>query len=108
VCHLSYRHALADIISDGGGIRGYASLLMLRALMVHIGRIELEHNKPHNSSYQPFERPESPKLKTRATDIDESSLIEYLPCHYFGNYFPNQTSSVLMMLDYIAGTSTGG
>jgi hypothetical protein len=75
---------LVNIISDGGGIRGYASLLMLRALMIHIGDIELSYNEAHTSSYQPCERPKSPNLKTRVTDLDEGSLLEYLPCHYFG------------------------
>jgi hypothetical protein len=75
---------LTNIISDGGGIRGYASLLMLRALMIHIGDIELSYNEAHTSSYQPCERPKSSNLKTRVTDLDEGSLLEYLPCHYFG------------------------
>lgn len=77
--------SLTNIISDGGGIRGYASLLMLRALMIHIGRIEL-YNQAHTSSYQPCERPAFSNQR-RVTDLDEGSLIEYLPCHYFGNFF---------------------
>lgn len=86
--------SLTNIISDGGGIRGYASLLMLRALMIHIGRIELSYNQAHTSSYQPCERPASSNQR-RGTDLDEGSLIEYLPCHYFGNFFPAQKGFVV-------------
>jgi hypothetical protein len=88
--------SLTNIISDGGGIRGYASLLMLRALMIHIGRIELSYNEAHTSSYQPCKRPESSNQKRRVTDLDEGCLIEYLPCHYFGNFFPDQKASLLI------------
>jgi hypothetical protein len=89
--------ALANAIQDGGGIRGYASLLMLKALMLKIGQIELSYNdKAHTSSYQPCERPKSEILKTRVTDLDESSLVEYLPCHYFGNSLSHPDYSVLI------------
>lgn len=87
--------SLTNIISDGGGIRGYASLLMLRALMIHIGRIELSYDQAHTSSYQPCERPASSNQKRRVTDLDEGSLIEYLPCHYFGNIFPRSKGFVV-------------
>jgi len=72
--------------ADGGGIRGYASLLMIAELMRHIGRIERDNKQHeiHSSSFAPFEKPTD--IKTYKTGIaEEGSLIcEYLPCHYFG------------------------
>ncbi|KAK1755713.1 patatin-like phospholipase-domain-containing protein [Echria macrotheca] len=72
---------------DGGGIRGYSSLIILRALMTEIAHIE--------TSLDPK------ALSSAHTDrIDPDSIPDhvlrknqYLPCHYF---------------DYIAGTSVGG
>jgi hypothetical protein len=71
--------------TDGGGIRGYASLLMLRKLMERVSEEEqradalLRQSRNLTSSYVPEDDPlrSSPPL----------------PCHYF---------------DYIVGTSTGG
>lgn len=91
---------------DGGGIRGYSALLIIRALMRAIGQIERTYAEksatsdgPAESSYHPL----SP-IVTAATDSDSVEGSEYagapatdtspwLPCHYF---------------DYMAGTSTGG
>jgi hypothetical protein len=89
---------------DGGGIRGYSSLIIMRQIMKEVKRIE-RHGLPSNkleqhSSYAP----ESyvPCLNARRAlyksdgNTDGCSCGEfcrYLPCHYF---------------DYIGGTSTGG
>ncbi|KAH8585557.1 acyl transferase/acyl hydrolase/lysophospholipase [Bisporella sp. PMI_857] len=106
---------------DGGGIRGYATLLILAALMKYIGEIERQYkNAPHESSFCPATNPlaqhSSPaengimQKKTisykmsrkessnaavveRIPDDPSGALKAYLPCHYF---------------DYIIGTSTGG
>ncbi|KAK0617365.1 patatin-like phospholipase-domain-containing protein [Immersiella caudata] len=72
---------------DGGGIRGYSSLIILRALMKEIALVE-QTLEPH-------------ALSSAHTDrIDPDTIPDYvlrkgqyLPCHYF---------------DYIAGTSVGG
>lgn len=77
---------------DSGGIRSYASLLILKDLMVEIGKIELSYPEAHTTSFYPFEQPEQP-LSTKPRSLDESFLIDFLPCHYF---------------DYIVGTGTGG
>ncbi|KAF1983568.1 FabD/lysophospholipase-like protein [Aulographum hederae CBS 113979] len=63
---------------DGGGIRGYSSLIILRRLMHEISVWERK-----------FEEEEQPVEAERRT-FDEDDL---LPCHYF---------------DFMYGTSTGG
>ncbi|KAK3349387.1 patatin-like phospholipase-domain-containing protein [Lasiosphaeria hispida] len=72
---------------DGGGIRGYSSLIILRALMKQIAEIEqnlepVAISSAHTDRIDPGSIPENVLRKG-----------QYLPCHYF---------------DYIAGTSVGG
>lgn len=91
---------------DGGGIRGYGSLLILRALMDKIGEEEKGLDPNVKSSFAPYDYKPIPKKTCGALDNSEvdddvvatatqglpnSSL--FLPCHYF---------------TYAAGTSTGG
>ncbi|KAL8822881.1 MAG: hypothetical protein Q9191_006393 [Dirinaria sp. TL-2023a] len=99
---------------DGGGIRGYASLLILRELMNKIGdeekKYDLEEGPAHSSFFpSPFRpisaqsamskgaapSPEllegSPIVPSPHGNLPNSSL--FYPCHYF---------------TYAAGTSTGG
>ncbi|KAF2195450.1 FabD/lysophospholipase-like protein [Zopfia rhizophila CBS 207.26] len=64
---------------DGGGIRGYASLLILQRLMHEVAECEKR-----------FEDEEGPVPGSERHKFDEDEL---LPCHYF---------------DYMYGTSTGG
>ena len=84
---------------DGGGIRGYSALLIIKELMNVIMRLEMNHpDGAADSSYHP-ESP-APLFAMESKDdgqpdvrgqSPESAL--WLPCHYF---------------DYMAGTSTGG
>src|SRR5271163_2745877 len=101
---------------DGGGIRGYGSLLILRALMIKIGAEERRLDPRTESSFYPCmykPRSREPELQQRPTGngskevpdpdattipvptptakLPDSSL--FLPCHYFR---------------YASGTSTGG
>ncbi|KAF2711328.1 FabD/lysophospholipase-like protein [Pleomassaria siparia CBS 279.74] len=64
---------------DGGGIRGYASLLILKQLMHEVAECEKR-----------FQIAEGPVVGSKRNTFDEDKL---LPCHYF---------------DYMYGTSTGG
>ncbi|KAL9044610.1 MAG: hypothetical protein Q9214_002264 [Letrouitia sp. 1 TL-2023] len=88
---------------DGGGVRGYSSLLILQQLMKTISSIEQENPNVRSSVH-----PLKPKDYEYRRDIERRTTGEsppelafehasessrYLPCHYF---------------DYIAGTSTGG
>ncbi len=72
---------------DGGGIRGYSSLMILRALMREIERLErsLEPKALSSTHTDRIPRDQIPD------DVFREG--QYLPCHYF---------------DYIAGTSVGG
>ncbi|KAK5662082.1 hypothetical protein OQA88_10196 [Cercophora sp. LCS_1] len=72
---------------DGGGIRGYSSLIILRALMREIASIE-QTLEPKALSSAHTERIDSDKIPDHVLRKGQ-----YLPCHYF---------------DYIAGTSVGG
>jgi len=72
---------------DGGGIKGYSSLIILRVLMQEIASIE-QSLEPHAHSSAHTERIPSDTIPDHVLRNGQ-----YLPCHYF---------------DYIAGTSVGG
>ena len=98
---------------DGGGVRGYSTLIILNELMSKIEAIERSHQEPANSSFHPkspvsfgFEdaevTPEQQRKRWtigKAKDKQKQTLPKvkpeesFYPCHYF---------------DYIFGTSTGG
>jgi len=72
---------------DGGGIRGYSSLIILRALMQEIQRIEQSLEPRATASTQ------TDRIPRDQIPDDVFREGQYFPCHYF---------------DYIAGTSVGG
>ena len=90
---------------DGGGIRGYWSLLALEKLMEYIGDEEEEENSYHSfdpegwpdNVYQTplTEEEERPIKAAYDAKLKQRSLPRnrrFLPCHYF---------------DFICGSSTG-
>ncbi|KAI0406026.1 acyl transferase/acyl hydrolase/lysophospholipase [Xylaria palmicola] len=78
---------------DGGGVRGYWSLLVLQHLMREIRRFEIAEDPRTQSSFHPCQRPDFVSHLVGANNVDNpTEYTPYLPCHYF---------------DYIGGTSTG-
>ena len=94
---------------DGGGIRGYWTLLVLQKLMEKIAAIEEQSDDRAFHSFEPIPRPrnvsqvilteqERQHIERRYRNYDDDdprrvpSNQRYLPCHYF---------------DLIGGSSTG-
>lgn len=102
---------LSDILNaDGGGIRGYWSLLALQKLMEYVAarEAELDENGEVLHSFHPHEWPDNVS-QIPSSAVEELRAINnaegrkeqcramhtarrFLPCHYF---------------DYICGSSTG-
>lgn len=102
---MPFSHTDKNHLTDGGGIRGYWSLLALDKLMEYIAEVEGKDQVHH--SFAPQDYPENvsqgPFTDEELRKLDEADAAEarccalnktrrYLPCHYF---------------DYICGTSTG-
>ncbi|KAI1751776.1 acyl transferase/acyl hydrolase/lysophospholipase [Xylaria castorea] len=78
---------------DGGGVRGYWSLLVLQHLMQVIRNFEVAEDGATRSSFHPCETPNNVSHLTNPGNLDNhTEYTPFLPCHYF---------------DYIGGTSTG-
>ena len=91
---------------DGGGIRGYSALLIIKNLMEKIQQVEQTWENGDNMGDGPAYSSYYPADPVQAISTDSSSDSQtsddisqiaasslFLPCHYF---------------DYMAGTSTGG
>ena len=78
---------LAVLSLDGGGVRGYSSLLILGALMQKISKAEQARKPGVRTSA------DSPMVEASRISAKFGGKSTFLPYHYF---------------DYIAGTSTGG
>ena len=78
---------------DGGGIRGYSTLLILQELMNYIEKYERESDSGAiSSAYSPLVDC-LPEQNLAASPNERRPTLGYLPCHYF---------------DYVGGASTGG
>ncbi|KAF2973369.1 hypothetical protein GQX73_g231 [Xylaria multiplex] len=75
---------------DGGGVRGYWSLLVLQHLMLVIKEFETAEDGTIRSSFHPCEKPDNVSQLSNLNNA--AAYTPFLPCHYF---------------DYIGGTSTG-
>ncbi|GAW17106.1 hypothetical protein ANO14919_065560 [Xylariales sp. No.14919] len=75
---------------DGGGVRGYWSLLVLQHLMRAIREIETNQDGATRSSFHPCKKPDN--VSHLSNLLNQTEYTPFLPCHYF---------------DYIGGTSTG-
>lgn len=96
-----------NVCLDGGGVRGYWSLLALEKLMEYVGEEELRQNQNSTHSYYPLKYlPYTTHVDCKGHDTTTtcaesgweqvsglSYAQRYLPCHYF---------------DFIGGSSTGG
>ncbi|CCT67855.1 uncharacterized protein FFUJ_14606 [Fusarium fujikuroi IMI 58289] len=95
--HISYEEgpwAHKTILSfDGGGIRGYSSLLVLKRIMIRIQELERGHEEYRAPSSDFYRWKGAPEENIVEDNPDPDRVDKYLPCHYF---------------DYVAGTSTGG
>jgi Patatin-like phospholipase len=94
-------HCVSSQLSvvDGGGIRGYYSLLILKLLMTMVKIVEQSFTdgngveSPADSSFWPHNQPLHVSHTALSGESEGVSRNDYLPCHYF---------------DTISGTSTGG
>ncbi|KAJ3569778.1 hypothetical protein NPX13_g5963 [Xylaria arbuscula] len=78
---------------DGGGVRGYWSLLVLQHLMMQIRDVEWREDSETRSSFHPCDEPDNVSQLANLSSLDNPArYTPFLPCHYF---------------DYIGGTSTG-
>jgi hypothetical protein len=78
--------------ADGGGVRGYYSLLQLQRLLEYI---QIEERDENNKSDKPMRAEDLSSFSPCGQPRHMSHCLmftPFLPCHYF---------------DYICGTSTG-
>ncbi|KAF4477200.1 Calcium-independent phospholipase A2-gamma [Fusarium agapanthi] len=95
--HISYEEgpwANKTVLSfDGGGVRGYSSLLVLKRIMIRIRELERNHEEYRAYSSESYRWNGAPEENIVEDNPESDRVDRYLPCHYF---------------DYVAGTSTGG
>src|SRR5277367_3893897 len=84
VKNVNHLAAFADAGVDGGGVRGYATLIIIKHIMSKVYAQEKEEDAELRDAHSitDYDREKDP-LTTKSP----------LPCHYF---------------DYVVGTSTGG
>jgi len=94
---------LANYLTDGGGVRGLSTLRIMKKLMLRVKYHERRLNPSANTSYHPLPCPHE-------VSDSEDSTAGYYPCHYIGKSTRKSYGACnnLLLLDYMAGTSTGG
>jgi hypothetical protein len=76
--------AFANVGVDGGGIRGYATLIIIKDIMSKVRAQEKEEDAELRNVHS---------ITDYDRENDPLTIKSPLPCHYF---------------DYVVGTSTGG
>ena len=64
--------------SDGGGVRGFSTLLIIQELMKLCKNVEQRENPDVDSSYHPIRF-----QKTQASGLSRTPHSRFLPVHYF-------------------------
>ena len=75
--YLTY-FAVLTFSLDGGGVRGFSTLLIIQELMKLCKNIEQRENPDVDSSYHPIRFQE-----TQASGLSRIPLSRFLPVHYF-------------------------
>ncbi|KAI0126158.1 acyl transferase/acyl hydrolase/lysophospholipase [Xylariales sp. AK1849] len=80
---------------DGGGVRGYSSLLIMDTIMSKVKEVELELSggSVRSSKDYPWMGNGDSASSSEENEHPSGDSDHFLPCHYF---------------DYVTGTSTGG
>ena len=100
------------MLVDGGGIRGYWSLLALQKLMNHIA--ECEQNQPDDPaphSFHPEAWPRHVSQVPRDEEKEPPAQHVYDPSdekERFDELLPSRRYLPVHYFDYIGGSSTGG
>lgn len=95
-------------MADGGGIRGYWSLLALEMLMEFVAEAEEKGDRrtyhsfhpepwPNHVSQVPHTEEENNRIEDADNKADKARVLprarRYLPCHYFDNVCGSSTGA---------------
>ena len=103
---------LSLINADGGGIRGYWTLLALKKLVEHIAEYETtQYEDAAQHSFAPGDYPEHVSKVARRSDEPRAQKpddVSYEPPATFHLLYTSRRYLLCHYFDYIGGSSTGG